>query len=192
MVDAAVAGGNDDEMRMLLNKWGRVDGEGVIKELAALQEAREAEGGDNARGGRGGASGEGGATDFMSAISGWATVDSDAAAEYINGIEDGRRSEIYTAGLVQGLMVNSADEAMKFISEIPENNEMRSRYTSMVASDMLVQGLDSARSWAENLTDPDLKGGALPTIASEYASQDIDAAVSGSPSTLARTMPLAP
>ena len=179
-------GGGGDEMRMLLNKWGRVDGEGAVKELTALREAREAAGeADNGgRGGRGGrgapggdASGDGGGMDFMSAISGWATTDVNAAAKYVNGIEDERQSMMYTAGIIQGLMVNGADDAMKFLSEIPEDNQMRGRYTSMVATEMLEQGVDSAKSWADGITDPQLKGGALSTVAGEYARENLVAAV---------------
>lgn len=177
------ARGGNNEMGMLLNAWGRVDGEGAIAELTAQQEA-SAESGETGRrggggpGGRGGTSGDGGAADFMSAITGWATTDVDAAATYIDSIDDERRSQMYTAGLLQGVMVNGAEEAMQFISAMPEDNEMRGRYTAMVATEMLEQGVDSARAWADGLSDPSLKSGALSTVASEYASQDLNAAVS--------------
>ena len=161
-------GGGGDEMRMLLNAWGRVDGEGVMAELTALRDAAAGEDGEgNGRGGRGGrgggprggrggpggfgATGDGGGIDFMSALSGWATTDVEAAAAYVNSIDDERRGRFYTAGLIQGVMVNGAEAAMDFIAELPQDNEMRGRYTSMVAAEMLEQGVDSARAWAEGI-----------------------------------------
>ena len=176
-------GGGGDEMRLLLNAWGRVDGKTAVAELTALSEAARAEreaNGDNGRG-RGGWGGRdgGGAFDIYSALNGWATNDASAALEYVNGLEgDDRQKGMYTSGIVRGLMANSVNDAIIFISELPQDdNNSRGRYMSTVAEEMLEEGAASAAKWANTLEADDLKGGAMDRIAGSYAREDLESAI---------------
>ncbi|MFT4637265.1 MAG: hypothetical protein ACI8T1_000574 [Verrucomicrobiales bacterium] len=173
--------GGGDEMRLLLNAWGRIDGKTAIAELTAISEKERAEreaNGDTGRGGRGGR-GDGGTTfDIYSALSGWATKDSASALEYVNSLEgDDRQKSMYMSGIVRGLMVNSVDEAVDFISALPAGDAGRERYMGTVAEEMLEKGASSAAKWADGLKDDDLKGGAMDRIAGEFANEDLDGAV---------------
>ncbi len=174
--------GGGDEMRLLLNAWGRIDGKSAIAELTALAEQERAEREANGEGGRGrgGWGDRGGSTfDIYSVLSGWATEDSTAALEYVNSLEgDDRRKGMYTSGIVRGLMVNGVDEAVSFIAALPGDDEgTRGRYMSTVAEEMLEGGTASAAQWADGLQDDDLKGGAMDRIAGVYANEDLEAAV---------------
>jgi hypothetical protein len=173
--------GGGDEMRLLLNAWGRVDGKKAVAELTALSEAERAKreaNGETERGGRGGRDG-GGAFDIYSALSGWATNDAESALAYVNEIEgDDRRKGMYTSGIVRGLMANGTDEAISFISNLPtDDDNSRGRYMSTVAEEMLENGAASAAKWAGSLEADDLKGGAMDRIAGSFAREDLDGAI---------------
>ena len=179
-------GGGGNEMRLLLNAWGRIDGKTAVAELTALAEAERAEreaNGDNGRGGRGrgdrsGRDG-GGFFDIYSALSGWATTDAKAALEYVNTLEgDDRRKGMYTSGIVRGLMANGVDDAIRFITDLPEeDNNSRGRYMGTVAEEMLEDGAASAAIWVDSLKADDLKGGAMDRIAGAYAREDLESAI---------------
>lgn len=173
-------GRGGDEMRLLLNAWGRIDGDSAIAEVTAIAEQeraeREADGGGRGRGGWG--RGDGGSVfDIHSILSGWAMNDSSAALEYVNSLEgDDRRKDMYTNGIVRGLMANGVDEAVDFIASLPADSN-RGRHMASVAEEILQQGVGTASQWATSLQDDDLKSGAMDRVASEYARQDLDAAV---------------
>ncbi len=184
--------GGGDEMRLFLNAWGRIDGENAVAKLTELAEAeraeREANGGDRGRGGRGGRGGwdrDGGSStfDIYSALQGWATTDADSALAYVNGLDGegegmDRRKSMYTSGIVRGLMANSIDEAVEFVTALPQDDgNSRERYMESIAEEMLENGAISAAKWADNLNDADLKSGAMDRIAESYAREDLDAAI---------------
>jgi hypothetical protein len=165
--------GGDNELRLLANAWGRIDGAGAI---AALKEIAEASEGDDRRGGRGGPGGMGG--EMMGALSGWATVDGAAATAYLETIEDDRQKSFAGFGVIQGLLVNGVDEAMGFVQGLPkegENNRAQEMYMGMIAGEMLEQGDDVAKSWVDSVADPDLKSGALTRVTMELMRDDREA-----------------
>ena len=174
-------GGGGDEMRLLLNAWGRVDGKNAIAELTAIADAEKAAreaNGDTGRGGRGGGGRDGGGFDIYSALSGWATNDASAALDYVNGLEgDDRIKGMYTSGIVRGLLANGVDDAISFITALPEDDGARARYMGSVAEEMLENGAASAAKWADSLQADDLKGGAMDQIASAYAREDLQSAI---------------
>lgn len=180
-------GGGDDQLRLLANAWGRLDGPGAVAALTEMREEREAEEGEGRRGGRGpgGRFGLGGGdmrggVDLINVLTGWATVDGGAAAKYVNGIEDERQQRMAGLGVVRGMMVNGVEEAMGFIASMPKSEDggrAQSFYTSMVASEMLEEGLDSAKVWVDTITDPDFKGGALSRVAESAVREDLEGAV---------------
>jgi len=139
--------GGDDELRLLANAWGRIDGAGAIAALKEIAESMGDEGG-RGRGGRGGPGGLG--RELISALSGWATADSAAAIAHFEGLEDGMEKRFGAAGIIQGMLVNGVDDAMSFVQSLPESEgEGREKgfYMSMIASEMIEQGLDTAKSW---------------------------------------------
>ena len=176
-------GGGDDELRLLANAWGRIDGPGAVKALTEMREAREAERGEGGDG-RGGFRGRGGdmrgGMDLVSVLTGWATADGTAAANYVNGIEDEREQRMAGFGVVRGMMVNGVDQAMDFIARMPASDDggrARGFYTSMVAGEMLEDGIDSAKAWVDTISDPTLKGGALSRVAESAVREDLEGAV---------------
>ena len=79
-------------------------------------------------------------------------------------------------GVVRGMMVNGVDEAMGYIASLPKTEDgARSQryYMSTVASEMLEQGIDAAKSWVDSISDPDLKGGALSRVAESAIRDDL-------------------
>ncbi|MEJ6567916.1 MAG: hypothetical protein QNL80_03560 [Akkermansiaceae bacterium] len=165
--------GGDNELRLLSNAWGRIDGPGA---MAALKEIAEASEGEGRRGGRGGRGGPGGlGNEMVGALSGWATVDGAAATAYLDTIEDDRQKGYAGFGVIQGLLVNGVDEAMGFVQGLPkegENNRAQEMYMGMIAGEMLEQGEDVAKSWVDSVADPDLKSGALTRVTMELMEKD--------------------
>ena len=166
--------GGEDELRLLANAWGRIDGAGAI---AALKEMSDAMGGEGGRGGRGGPGGLG--REMISALSGWATSDSGAAIAHFEGLEDGMEKRFAAAGIIQGMLVNGVDDAMGFVQSLPEgegDGREKGYYMSMITSEMIEQGLDTAQSWASTVTDPKLRSGAFTEVTRELMRDDREAA----------------
>ena len=173
--------GNDEELRLLANAWGRMDGAGAIASLKEIAAAREEEGGDNnGRGGRGGPGGPGGMMAEMgSVLAGWATVDGAGASAYINGIEDEREQRFAAFGVLQGMLVNGVDGAMGFIQSLPKSEDsgrIQEMYMGMIAGEMIEQGVDQAKGWVDTISDPSLKSGALSRVAMEMMRDDREGA----------------
>lgn len=166
--------GNEDELRLMANAWGRLDGAGAV---AALKEISAANGEEEGRG-RGGRGGRGGG-EMSSVLAGWATVDGAGATSYLNGLEDEREQRTAAYGIVQGMLVNGVNEAMGFIQGMPETeggDRMKGMFVAMVAGEVLEQGLDEAKSWVETVTDPELRSGALARVTMEIMNDDREAA----------------
>lgn len=162
--------GNDDQLRLLANAWGRIDGPGAIaalKEIAA-EAGEEGNGRDRGWGGRG-------PDEMSSVLAGWATVDGAAAAEYVNGIEDAREQRGAAFGVLQGMLVNGVDEAVGFISSLPageDGDRTKGMYMAMVTGEMIEQGLDQAKNWVDTVKDPELRTGALARVTMEMMQDD--------------------
>lgn len=169
--------GNDEELRLLANAWGRLDGAGAVAALKEIQAAQGEDGGDRGWGGRGGPGGMGG--EMASVLAGWATVDSGGAIAYLNGLEDGREKQMAGFGVLQGMLVNGVGEAMGFIQGLPKTEDgdrTKGFYMAMVTGEMLEQGLDAAKDWADTVTDPDLRSGVLARVAMEMMRDDREGA----------------
>ena len=165
-------GGNEDEIRLLANAWGRVDGAGAVAALKEIAAAREEEGGDDRRGrGRGGRGGG----ELSSVLAGWATVDGAAASAYVNGIEDEREMRGAAYGVLQGMLVNGVDEAMSFVQGLPtteDGDRSKGMYMAMITGEMLEQGLDQAKGWADTVKDKNLRTGVLARVTMEIMKDD--------------------
>jgi hypothetical protein len=147
---------------LLQYAWGKIDGEAAI--AAAVEE-----------GGRGGAFGA------MSVISGWASTDPEAAKQWIESQEDGREKMMYMNGLIEGLAKSDPAAATAYVlaMEAPAEGEggrggfdMRSRYISNIAGEMLKQGVEAASAWANDLPAGSMRSSALNEVAQYYARQD--------------------
>ena len=169
-------GGGDDELRLMAHAWGRIDGPGAIKALTEMRAERDGDEGERGRG-RGG---ERGGIDLVSVLSGWATADGRAAADYVSGVDDEREKSMLSFGVVRGMMVNGVDEAMAYVSSLPRTEDggrTQNWYMSTIASEMLEEGLDSAKAWVDSINDPDLRGGALSRVAESAVRDDLESAV---------------
>jgi hypothetical protein len=162
---------NFQYLALLQYSWGKIDGKAAID--AAI------ESGAGGRGGRGGGFGA------MSVISGWATTDPDGAKAWVDGQEDGREKMMYMGGLVDGLAKTDPAAATAYVLEMsaPEEGEegrggfdIRSRYISNIAGEMLKKGVDTASTWAAGLPEGTLKASALSEVAQFYSRQDVEAA----------------
>ncbi|MGK0188148.1 MAG: hypothetical protein ACI9R3_003940 [Verrucomicrobiales bacterium] len=166
-------------MRLLLNAWGRLDGESAVRRLTAIAEADR-----NANGGRGRDNhGNGNDQDrdavsnISNVLTGLATADAEAAASYLASIDDEKNRSKYSRAIVSGLLVNGVADAVAYISELPAEGAGRDRLMVDVANAMLDTGLANATSWLERLSD-DLKPGAINQISDRYAREDLASAVS--------------
>ena len=169
-------GAGDDELRLMAHAWGRIDGPGAIKALTEMRTERDGGEGDRGRG-RGG---ERGGIELVSVLSGWATADGRAAADYVSGVEDEREKSMLSFGVVRGMMVNGVNEAMAYVSSLPQTEDggrTQNWYMSTIASEMLEEGLDSAKAWVDTINDPNLRGGALSRVAESAVRDDLESAV---------------
>lgn len=157
---------NFQYMGLLQYAWGKIDGEAAI--AAAIES-----------GGRGGAFGA------MSVLSGWATTDPDGAKAWIESQEDGREKMMYMNGLIDGLAKTDPAAATAYVLSMaaPVEGEdggggfdMRSRYISNIAGELLKQGVEAASAWADGLPEGSMKASALGEVAQFYARQDPAAA----------------
>ena len=170
-------------MRLLFQAWGKVDGAAAI---AAATEGAENGGRGRGPGGRGDSG-----WNIGSALSGWASVDSEAAKGWIDTVEDERQRGMYTFGLVNGMAKSDPDGATDYVIQLAAAQEasgeepmrapwgggsMTERYIDMIASEQLKNGASAATTWADSLPDGDLKSSAFDQIAESYVGTDLDAA----------------
>lgn len=174
-------GGGGDfgrEMGLYLEAWGRVDGASAV---AAVAE----QGGDPRRRGFG----------AMSAITGWASSDPDAAKAYIASIEDDREKGMLNMGLINGLARTDPNGATDYVLALAAERKANAtegeggpgqdrgrggwetdRQMETIANAQLRNGADVATAWAENLPDGDLKASAFDRVAESMARNDPAAA----------------
>ena len=167
-------GGGSDELRLMAHAWGRLDGPGAIKAITEMRAEREGDGRGRGR------EGDRGGPDLVSVLSGWASADGRAAADYVSGIEDEREQRMLAFGVIQGMMVNGVDEAMGYVASLPkaeDGDRTQSWYMSTIAGEMLEEGLDSAKAWVDTINDPDLRAGALSRVAESAVREDLAGAV---------------
>ena len=163
--------GGDSSRQLFLNAWGRVDGQAALTELMAATE------GENGEEGRGGRDRGRGMMDTYSALTGWATADGENAAEFVGGLEDDRMKGMYMSGLVRGMLVNDVNDAVDYVSSLPEGTDNVDRYMSSIANEVLEGGVSSATKWVDGLDDESLKEGAMSRVASEFVQEDLQGAV---------------
>ncbi len=163
--------GVDDQVRLLANAWGRIDGAGAVAALKEIAAEKGEEGRDRGRwGGR-----DRGPGALSGVLAGWATVDGAAASAYVSGIEDEREQRGAAFGVLQGMLVNGVNEAMGFVRNLPDSEDgdrTKGFYMAMVTDEMLEQGLDQAKSWVDTVKEPELRTGALARVTMEIMNED--------------------
>jgi len=171
--------GGDSSRQLFLNAWGRVDGKAALTELMAATQGEDGEEGRGrgGRGGRGGGDRGRGMMDTYSALTGWATADGANAAAFVDGLEDDRMKGMYMSGVVRGMLVNGVDDAVEYVSNLPEGTDNIDRYMSSIAGEMLEDGVSAATNWVDTLEDAGLKEGAMTRVASEFVREDLQGAV---------------
>lgn len=180
------------QMTLFFQAWGKIDGAAAIAAATANNDE-----GEEGRG-RGGPGGPGGGYNVMSVLSGWVSTDTDAAMEWLSGVEDERAKGFYTYGLVSGLAKTDATAATDYVIQLAEAREAAraasaeageegetrrspygdptQRYISQIANEQIKQGMDTAVAWANNLPDGDLKSAAFDEVAESYVRADVEAA----------------
>lgn len=162
---------NDDELRLVSNAWGRINGEGAVTALEEMGETMVgARGGGRGRGRRGGVGGSA----MVSALAGWAAVDGAGASAYFREIEGEWETHAGAYGVVQGMLVNGVGETMEFIGSLPETEEgarSKGRLMALVTEEVLEQGLESAKGWVHTVTDPALRTGVLTRVTMEMMNE---------------------
>ena len=161
-------GGSGEQRQLFLNAWGRIDGLNAIKILTERAAA------DHARGA--GIQGDGRSLHQMhSVMNGWATSDPHTATRYVDGLSQPHEKRVLTLGLLKGLMVNGVDQAVGFVGQLPEDDQSRDAYMSMIAGDVLKAGVPGSVAWVDALPI-DLKGGALTEVTKQFVREDLPAA----------------
>jgi hypothetical protein len=134
--------------------WGQIDGPAAAAHAATLT---------------------GKARDLASTatMSGWATQDPAAASAWVSALDNEDDRERFTRGLVTGLAKSDPEMATSFVMGHRSGDGKQSgEYISLIAREQINRGITEAVSWAENLSDDDLKANALGSIAGHYVSQD--------------------
>lgn len=171
------------QMSLLLQAWGKIDGPAAIEAAVANAGGGGGRGGDRGPGGRGGGGGMG----PMAVLSGWATADADAAKEWLGTVEDDRQKSFYTFGLVSGLAKTDPAAATDFVLDIAAASDgetqqrgpfgdITTRYIDQIAEAQLNKGFDVASDWADALPEGNMKASAFDEIAEAYVRDDLDAA----------------
>ena len=139
---------------LLSYKWGAVDGAGAMAE-AATQD------------------GPAKMMTSIAAIAGWATKDPAAAQAWLASNQSGNEWEksAMERGLVNGLARTNPAAAEAYVTAMKDSGE-RSRMTQVLMEEKMKQGPDAAAAWAASLTDPEMKRGALESIADQLSRSD--------------------
>lgn len=177
-------------MNLFFQAWGGIDGQSAVEAAMVDSEGEGREGGRGGRGGFGGPGGPGG-NNVMAALSGWAaTGDSQAARDWVEGVEDDRQRTMFTFGIMEGMTRSDPDAATSYVLELAEQRaaageqegdgrgrgfDPTSRYMEMIASEQANRGLAHASAWAEGLPEGELKDAAFSRIAASLAGEDLDA-----------------
>lgn len=164
----------DQRIGLFLEAWGKLDGAAAMEAVANLQ-------GDGRRR----------AMASLSVISGWATVDPEAAKAHIAGAEEGWEKAMLNQGFVSGLAKSDPLAATDYVLELeaaqqanPEGQNGDDRWRGFafdrqldaIANEQLRRGTTEATSWAESLPEGSIKAAAFDRVAEKFASDDPEAA----------------
>jgi hypothetical protein len=161
------------ETGLFLEAWGRLDG---AKAVAAVEQL----GGDGRR--RSFAS--------MSAMTGWASADPEAAKAHLATAENGWEKGMMSQGLISGLARTDPNAATDFVYMLDAERAAAAkdgadnggddrwrgwaadRQMESIANAQLRAGKDVATGWAEALPDGDLKAAAFDRLAENLVRDD--------------------
>lgn len=140
------------EYAMLLSAWGRKD------PLQALAYAQANTGNRFAR---------------TTILSTWAAYDPAGAIQWAEQNHEAKEGEgnPWMIGVIQGLAATDPTRASQLLASMPYSAERGEALSALLPS-ILAQGNDSAKAWAESITDDALKQGAIGRIAEAMAAKD--------------------
>ena len=173
-IDAILAlrdsnGKNRDQMRLMLNAWGKIDGANAIEALGELGDLMDRQGKkskkDKAQG-----------YGAYHLIAGWATTYSAAAAAFVENLESADVRAGLNQAIVDGLLVESVDRALNFVTNLPPEDPHRRRYLSSITKEALEHGSDQAMAWAGQLPE-ELRQGAYASIMTNLATEEPEVAL---------------
>ncbi len=138
------------EYNMLLSAWAELD------PVAALTHMKESDA-DQA------------ATDTV--LSAWASRDPEAALRWATANHDGEGANPYISGIIRGLAATDPARATAILEDMPFSRERGEALAAMMPH-VLQLGPDEAKAWIANLTDEQLRDGAIGRFAEEMAKQN--------------------
>ncbi|MFO1490349.1 MAG: hypothetical protein U1F77_05085 [Kiritimatiellia bacterium] len=165
----------DQEYGLFLEAWSRVDGAAAIEYVTKNLSSGPPEGFGRGRGG-GGPGGRGGGewADRMNTfrvLSGWASVDPEAARTWATAKADGQQENPYLIGVVNGLARSNVSAATELLSTMSYGH-MRGIAADRVLEAVMVDGPDASLGWARGIQDEQLREGILSRLADRISQTD--------------------
>jgi hypothetical protein len=138
------------EYAILLHAWGQTDPQG------ALAYTIENTGTNFAR---------------QTVLSSWASYDPDGALAFAEANHTGDEANPLLVGVIQGLARDDMNRATSLLQTLPRSRERGDALNSLVPL-LLADGVDSAVTWSNAISDETLRSGALTYIARDLSSSD--------------------
>ena len=142
------------EYSILLHAWGQTDPQG------ALAYTIENTGTNFAR---------------QTVLTSWASYDPDAALAFAEGNHEGDDANPLMVGVIRGLAADDMNRATSLLQSLPRSRERGDALNSMIPL-LLADGVTSAVTWTNGITDDVLRSGALTYIARDLSDSDPEAA----------------
>ena len=144
------------EYRLLMYAWGQFDAPSAIQFMRKK-------------------AGSGPAIWFSAsaAMSGWSAQDPQAAIDWANEQDDRRMMGSYNMGIVSGWVTKDVKAAAEYVTSLDRGRET-GRMLSTVSTEMLKQGSQVAKAWAEGLGDEGFKEDAFRSLTRSMARQNVD------------------
>jgi len=102
----------------------------------------------------------------------WATYDPEGAIRWAEDHKPGdEEGNPWMIGVIQGIAANDPVRATQLLAGM-EFSEERGEAMAALLPNILAQGTDAARAWAEAITDEQLKQGAISQVAEALAARD--------------------
>lgn len=158
-----LAGGEQEQMASLVYAWGALDGPAALAFADEMKDRMSAEDHFGFR---------------SKVVRGWSSADPDAAVAYVDGLEDEKEAGGLRWNLISGLADGNLARATDYVVARGEANDRGSwKYTEMLTGRVLDhQSLQESVSWAGELPDGTVKTAALYRVATDFASEDPQAA----------------
>jgi hypothetical protein len=109
------------------------------------------------------------------AISSWASEDPEAAANAIQGLEDGGKVNDWVVGLIEGMARNDPEGALATLEDLP-GGDTKWQAIRGVLPEVVLRGAGFAGEWIEQIDEPKLQRETAKRLAQSLAVRDPEAA----------------